>query len=267
MCKVWLITGCSRGLGRELAQAVLAAGHRLVATARDLRALDVLLPSDRLRIAPLDVTDPAAARAAVAVALSAFGRLDVLVNNADLCPARHLFHPALRRGNPCRLNRRRFGGGAKCEQDDDTTIFVDLTRIEAVEHHVTTVVFDHRGKVKERALHRDRADQSGGELARISEESSNRGSQVRAAVDDCTRRDDPSCRREARVDQAGAGRYVVLLPCGDVVLRGHLGRTRHALSLCIRQVGAREILHVQARTFVGGGESARAGYRGVLACR
>jgi NAD(P)-dependent dehydrogenase (short-subunit alcohol dehydrogenase family) len=82
MCKVWLITGCSRGLGRELAQAVLVAGHRLVATARDLRDLDVLLPSDRLRIAPLDVTDPAAARAAVAVALSAFGRLDVLVNNA-----------------------------------------------------------------------------------------------------------------------------------------------------------------------------------------
>ena len=82
MCKVWLITGCSRGLGRELAQAVLAAGHRLVATARDLRDLDVLLPSDRLRIAPLDVTDPTAARAAVAVALSAFGRLDVLVNNA-----------------------------------------------------------------------------------------------------------------------------------------------------------------------------------------
>ncbi|HEY5307308.1 MAG TPA: short-chain dehydrogenase/reductase, partial [Casimicrobiaceae bacterium] len=37
MCKVWLITGCSRGLGRELAQSVLAAGHRLVATARDLR--------------------------------------------------------------------------------------------------------------------------------------------------------------------------------------------------------------------------------------
>jgi NAD(P)-dependent dehydrogenase (short-subunit alcohol dehydrogenase family) len=57
MCKVWLITGCSRGLGRELAQAVLAAGQRLVATARDLRDLDVLLPSDRLRIAPLDVTD------------------------------------------------------------------------------------------------------------------------------------------------------------------------------------------------------------------
>jgi NAD(P)-dependent dehydrogenase (short-subunit alcohol dehydrogenase family) len=81
MPKVWLVTGCSRGLGREIAQAVLAAGHHLVATARDPRDLAYLSPSDRLRTVALDVTDPAAARAAVA-ATSAFGRLDVLVNNA-----------------------------------------------------------------------------------------------------------------------------------------------------------------------------------------
>jgi NAD(P)-dependent dehydrogenase (short-subunit alcohol dehydrogenase family) len=87
MSKVWLITGCSRGLGRALAEAVLAAGHRLLATARDPRDLDVLPSSDRLRIVALDVTDAKAARAAVAVATSAFGRLDVVVNNAGFIAA------------------------------------------------------------------------------------------------------------------------------------------------------------------------------------
>ena len=87
MPNVWLITGCSRGLGRALAQAVLAAGHRLVATARDPRDLAFLTSSDRLRTVALDVTDPAAARSAVAVATSGFGRLDVLVNNAGYIKA------------------------------------------------------------------------------------------------------------------------------------------------------------------------------------
>ncbi|RYE81512.1 MAG: SDR family NAD(P)-dependent oxidoreductase, partial [Myxococcales bacterium] len=87
MSKVWLITGCSRGLGRELAQAVLAAGDRLVATARDPRDLAYLSPGDRLRTVALDVTDAEAARAAVGVATSAFGRLDVVVNNAGYAHA------------------------------------------------------------------------------------------------------------------------------------------------------------------------------------
>jgi NAD(P)-dependent dehydrogenase (short-subunit alcohol dehydrogenase family) len=87
MSKVWLITGCSRGLGRTLAEAVLAAGHRLVATARDPRDLDFLPPSDRLRTIALDVTDAGAARAAVAVATSAFACLDVVVNNAGYIKA------------------------------------------------------------------------------------------------------------------------------------------------------------------------------------
>jgi len=82
MSKVWLVTGCSRGLGRELAKAVLAAGHRLVATAREPQDLAFLPPGDRLRTVALDVTDAAAARATVAAATAAFGRLDVLVNNA-----------------------------------------------------------------------------------------------------------------------------------------------------------------------------------------
>lgn len=84
MSKVWLITGSSRGLGRDLAKAVLAAGHRLVATARRPEDLHELVSQygDRVRAVALDVKDPAAARAAVAVATSAFGRLDVVVNNA-----------------------------------------------------------------------------------------------------------------------------------------------------------------------------------------
>ncbi len=87
MSKVWLITGCSRGLGRALAEAVLAAGHRLVATARDSRDLASLTSSDRLRTVALDVTSAEAAGAAVAVATSAFGRLDVVVNNAGYIKA------------------------------------------------------------------------------------------------------------------------------------------------------------------------------------
>lgn len=84
MSKVWLITGSSRGLGRELARAVLAAGHRLVATARKPEDLQELVAQygERVRAVALDVTDPEAAEAAVAVATSAFGRLDVVVNNA-----------------------------------------------------------------------------------------------------------------------------------------------------------------------------------------
>ena len=84
MSKVWLITGSSRGLGRDLARAVLAAGHRLVATARNPEQLGELVAEygDRVRAVPLDVTSAAAARSAVDLATSAFGALDVVVNNA-----------------------------------------------------------------------------------------------------------------------------------------------------------------------------------------
>jgi NAD(P)-dependent dehydrogenase (short-subunit alcohol dehydrogenase family) len=85
--RVWLVTGCSRGLGREIARAVLAAGHRLVATARDPRGLDFLGSSDRLRPLALDVTDAGQARAVVAQATAAFGALDVVVNNAGAIKA------------------------------------------------------------------------------------------------------------------------------------------------------------------------------------
>ncbi|MDI3288502.1 oxidoreductase [Polyangium sp. 15x6] len=84
MSKVWLITGSSRGLGWEIANAALAAGHRVVATARkpeQLRALVEAHP-EHARAVALDVSDPAAARAAVEAAVREFGRLDVVVNNA-----------------------------------------------------------------------------------------------------------------------------------------------------------------------------------------
>jgi NAD(P)-dependent dehydrogenase (short-subunit alcohol dehydrogenase family) len=84
MSKVWLITGSSRGLGRALAEAVLAAGHSLVATARNPSQLAELVEryGDQVRAVPLDVTEERAASQAVRAAVAAFGRLDVLVNNA-----------------------------------------------------------------------------------------------------------------------------------------------------------------------------------------
>ena len=82
--KVWLITGTSRGLGHELAEAVLGAGQKLIATARDPSQLDDLPQrfGEAVRVVPLDVTDQGAAINAVNAALSAFGQLDVVVNNA-----------------------------------------------------------------------------------------------------------------------------------------------------------------------------------------
>lgn len=84
MRQVWLITGSSRGLGRALAEAVLAAGHSLIATARNPEHLADLVEShgDQVRAVALDVTDPSDAAAAIQTAIDAFGRLDVLVNNA-----------------------------------------------------------------------------------------------------------------------------------------------------------------------------------------
>jgi NAD(P)-dependent dehydrogenase (short-subunit alcohol dehydrogenase family) len=84
MTKTWLITGSSRGFGRALARHVLDHGHRVVATARRPEQLKDLVErhGDRVRAVALDVTDPAAARAAVQLALDAFGRLDVVANNA-----------------------------------------------------------------------------------------------------------------------------------------------------------------------------------------
>jgi len=82
--RVWLITGCSTGFGRELVLAALAAGDRVMATARRPEALADLaeLGKGRVSTAALDVTDPASVEAAVQATLAVFGRIDVLVNNA-----------------------------------------------------------------------------------------------------------------------------------------------------------------------------------------
>jgi NAD(P)-dependent dehydrogenase (short-subunit alcohol dehydrogenase family) len=84
MLKTWLITGSSRGLGRAIAQAALERGDQVVATARDPKAVADLVeahPGRAIGVA-LDVTDPDQAVAAVKSATDAFGRLDVVVNNA-----------------------------------------------------------------------------------------------------------------------------------------------------------------------------------------
>lgn len=82
--KVWLITGSSRGFGRSLAEAVLAHGDQLIATARNPEQLHGLVEryGENVRTVELDVTKPEQARAAVSVAVDTFGRLDVVVNNA-----------------------------------------------------------------------------------------------------------------------------------------------------------------------------------------
>jgi NAD(P)-dependent dehydrogenase (short-subunit alcohol dehydrogenase family) len=84
MSKVWLITGSARGLGRDITEAALEAGDRVLATARAPQQLDDLVARHGDRILPfaLDVTDYAAAETAVAAAVDRFGRLDVVVNNA-----------------------------------------------------------------------------------------------------------------------------------------------------------------------------------------
>ncbi|HEY4385475.1 MAG TPA: SDR family NAD(P)-dependent oxidoreductase, partial [Ktedonobacteraceae bacterium] len=84
MTKVWFITGSSRGLGRSLAEAVLAHGDLLVATARNPEQLSDLVSryGEQMRAVALDVTKPEQARTALATVIDAFGRLDVVVNNA-----------------------------------------------------------------------------------------------------------------------------------------------------------------------------------------
>jgi NAD(P)-dependent dehydrogenase (short-subunit alcohol dehydrogenase family) len=80
----WLITGCSSGIGRALAQAVIATGDNVVVTARSVDAVRDLAeaaPQSVLAVT-LDITDPAQVETAVAQALARFGQIDVLVNNA-----------------------------------------------------------------------------------------------------------------------------------------------------------------------------------------
>jgi NAD(P)-dependent dehydrogenase (short-subunit alcohol dehydrogenase family) len=80
----WLITGCSTGLGRALAEAVIGAGHNAVVTARDVAKVADLAEATpgRVLAVALDVTKPAQVTSAVQQAEERFGGVDVLVNNA-----------------------------------------------------------------------------------------------------------------------------------------------------------------------------------------
>jgi NAD(P)-dependent dehydrogenase (short-subunit alcohol dehydrogenase family) len=99
--QVWFITGSSRGLGRSVAEEALAAGRKVVATARKTSALGDLAEryGAQLLTVPLDVTDPAQAADAVGRAVEHFGRIDVVVNNAgyaDLAPVEEVSLEAFR---------------------------------------------------------------------------------------------------------------------------------------------------------------------------
>ena len=82
--KVWFITGTSKGFGRVWAEAALARGDQVAATARDVKALEPLVQrfGNQVAAIALDVTDKARVDAAITQAHSRFGRIDVVVNNA-----------------------------------------------------------------------------------------------------------------------------------------------------------------------------------------
>jgi NAD(P)-dependent dehydrogenase (short-subunit alcohol dehydrogenase family) len=82
--KVWFITGTSKGFGRVWAEAALARGDKVAATARDVKTLQPLVDryGDQVAAIALDVTDKAQVAAALAETVRRFGRIDVAVNNA-----------------------------------------------------------------------------------------------------------------------------------------------------------------------------------------
>ncbi|ACT00354.1 oxidoreductase [Paenibacillus sp. JDR-2] len=84
--KVWIITGCSTGFGRELASATIKAGYKVVVTARNLNAIADLVNgnTDNVLAMELDVTKPEQIEMTVKAAIDKFGRIDVLVNNAGV---------------------------------------------------------------------------------------------------------------------------------------------------------------------------------------
>ena len=84
MAQVWLVTGSSHGLGRAIVEAGLAAGNKVMATARSIESLGDLSDhyGSQVKLFALDVTDESAADRAVQTAIDTFGSLDVVINNA-----------------------------------------------------------------------------------------------------------------------------------------------------------------------------------------
>ncbi|MDX0855659.1 short-chain dehydrogenase/reductase [Sinorhizobium medicae] len=82
--KVWLVTGCSTGFGRYIAEHLLEAGEKVVVTARQTDNIADLEQSGNALILPLDVTDREQCQLAVEAAVARFGRVDVLINNAGI---------------------------------------------------------------------------------------------------------------------------------------------------------------------------------------
>ncbi|SET89047.1 oxidoreductase [Paenibacillus sp. NFR01] len=84
--KVWFITGCSTGFGRELAEQVIGAGYKVTVTARNLSSISALAAGreEQVLTLELDVTKPEQIEHSVAAAVQKFGRVDVLVNNAGI---------------------------------------------------------------------------------------------------------------------------------------------------------------------------------------
>jgi len=84
--KVWFITGCSTGFGRELAKEVLEKGYKAVVTARKLEDIQDIVDdfAENAFAIKLDVTKPEDVKASVEQAMAHFGKIDVLVNNAGI---------------------------------------------------------------------------------------------------------------------------------------------------------------------------------------
>ncbi len=82
--KVWLITGCTSGFGRELVRAAITRGDKVIATARDVSKIDNLKAlSDNVKVLALDVSNDQATLNQIAqIAHALYGRIDILVNNA-----------------------------------------------------------------------------------------------------------------------------------------------------------------------------------------
>ncbi|MBW8682854.1 SDR family NAD(P)-dependent oxidoreductase [Chitinophaga rhizophila] len=85
--QVWLVTGASRGLGLHLTKTLLSLGHRVVATSRNITSFNNAINVDEARFYPLelDITSDQAVKQAIDKAVSHFGRIDVVVNNAGYC--------------------------------------------------------------------------------------------------------------------------------------------------------------------------------------